>query len=84
MSEAERLPEARQGVTTLAISREPEHQDLSYVYSGSVGRFRSACHGRPASQTCRRVSSVHDQRGEVEAHPPLAGRRNPCGAKQIR
>ena len=83
-SEAERLPEARQDVTVLVIPRSPEHQDLSYVYSGSVDRFRSACYGRLASQTCRRVSCVHDQRGEVEAHPPLVGRRNPCGARQIR
>ena len=41
----------------LVISRDLEHQDLSYVYSSSVDRFRSACYGRPASHrrgTCAR------------------------------
>ena len=46
-SEAERLLEARHDVTVLVIPRGPEHQDLTYVYSGSVVRFRSACCGRP-------------------------------------
>ena len=36
-------------VTMLVIFRDPEHQVLVYVYSGSVVRFRSACDGRPAS-----------------------------------
>ena len=39
-----------------AISWDREHQDLVYVCSGSVGRFRSACYGRPASHrrgTCQ-------------------------------
>ena len=49
----------RPGVAMLVIQRCPEHQDLSYVYSGSVGRFRPACYGEPASKTCRRVSCVH-------------------------
>ena len=43
---------------------------LSYAYSGSVERFRSACFGRPASKTCRRVSCAQ-KRGEVVARPPL-------------
>ena len=30
-----------------AVSRDPEHQALTYVYSGSAVRFRSACCGRP-------------------------------------
>ena len=34
--------------------------------------------------TSGRVSCVHDQRGEVEAHPSLEGRRNPGDARQIR
>ena len=34
-------------VTMLVFFQSPEHQDLAYVYSGSVGRFRSACCGRP-------------------------------------
>ena len=45
-SEAERFAGVKPGVTILA-----EHQDLIYAYSGSVDRFRSACNGRPASQT---------------------------------
>ena len=48
-SEAGRSPEARRDVTMLMFPRCPEHQVLSYVYSGSVVRFRSSCHGRPAS-----------------------------------
>ena len=31
----------------LVFFQGPEHQDFAYVYSGSVGRFRSACCGRP-------------------------------------
>ena len=31
---------AKLDVTMLVISQDPEHQDLSYVYSGSVDRFR--------------------------------------------
>ena len=46
-SEAERLPEAQRDVTVLVIPLGPEHQVLTYVYSGSVVRFRSACCGRP-------------------------------------
>ena len=34
-------------VTMLAIFRDPEHKVLTYVSSGSVVRFRSACCGRP-------------------------------------
>ena len=46
-SDAERLPEARRDVTMLAIFTDPEHKVLTYVYSSSVVRFRSACSGRP-------------------------------------
>ena len=76
-SEAERLPEARQDVTMLAISRDPEHQDLIYGYPGSAGRFTSACHGGPASHnlgTCqlcarskRRSGSPSATRREAES-----------------
>ena len=45
--------------------RDPEHKVLTYAYSGSVVRFRSACCGRPDSLRSGRVSCVHDQRGEV-------------------
>ena len=76
-SDAERLPEARRDVTMLAILRDPEHKVLTYVYSGSVVRFRSACYGRPVSQHSGRVSCVHDQRGEMVTHPSLIGWRNP-------
>ena len=41
-SEAARLPEARRDVTMLVIPRNPEHQELTYVYSDSVVRIRSA------------------------------------------
>ena len=61
--------------------RDPEHQHLAFVYSGSVDRFRSACCGRPDSLRSGRVSCVHDQRGEVVAHPSLEGRRKPRGAR---
>ena len=37
----------RLDVTVLVIPRDPEHQVLTYVFSGSVVRFRSACCGRP-------------------------------------
>ena len=46
-SETERLPEARRDVTMLVIPRGLEHKVLTYVYSGSVVRLRSACCGRP-------------------------------------
>ena len=46
-SDAERLPEAQRDVTMLVIFWDPEHKVLTYVYSGSVVRFRSACCGRP-------------------------------------
>ena len=41
------VSEARQDITMLVISWGPEHQDLTYVYSGSAVRIRSACYGRP-------------------------------------
>ena len=79
MSEAGRLREARRDVTMLVILWGPEHQDLSYVYSGSVDRFRSACHGRPASHrrgTCQlRTKEKRQSGGPVGI---------PCGATQIR
>ena len=59
-SDAERLLEARRDVTMLAIFWDPEHKVLTYVYSGSVVRFRSAFCGRSG-----RVSCVHNQRGEM-------------------
>ena len=46
-SEAARLPEARRDVTMLVIPLNPEHQELTYVYSDSVVRIRSDCYGRP-------------------------------------
>ena len=45
--------EARRDVTMLVIFWELEHQSLSHVYSSSVVRFRSACHGRLAPRTLR-------------------------------
>ena len=48
-SEAGRLTEARRYVAVLVIPQGPEHQDLTYVYSGSVDRSRSACYKRPVS-----------------------------------
>ena len=58
-SGAERLPEARRDVTMPVTPRGPEHKVLTYVYSGSVVRFRSACYGRPDPYAV--------------AHPSLAG-----------
>ena len=68
-SEAERFPEARQEVTVLAISRDPEQQDLVHAYSGSVDRFRSACYGRPASHRLGTCQLCARRRSEVVAHP---------------
>ena len=48
-SGAKHLSGVRPGVTVLMIPRDPEHQALTNVYSGSVDRSKSACHGRPAS-----------------------------------
>ena len=42
----------------LVIFWDPEHKVLTYVYSGSVVRFRSACNGRPASHDLGDVSAV--------------------------
>ena len=58
------------GVTMLVISRDLEHQDLSYVYSGSVGFFRSACYGRPASHrrgTCQLCARSKRRSGSLSA-----------------
>ena len=51
-SDAERL--LRHNETSLC----PEQKVLTYVYSGSVVRFRSACCGRPASHDLGDVSAV--------------------------
>ena len=48
-SDAQRLSEVERDVTVLVIPRGLEDQDLTYVYSGSEDRFRSACYGRPVS-----------------------------------
>ena len=61
----------------LVIFWDPEHKDLTYVYSGSVVRFRSACCGRPDpyAQDVSAVCTI--KRGEMVAHPSLVGWRNP-------
>ena len=76
-SGARHLSGVRPGVTMLVISRDPEHQDCSFVYSCSVDRSRSACYGRPASHrlgTCqlcarskRRSGSPSASRREAES-----------------
>ena len=46
--------ECRQGVTMLAIARDPEHQGLTCGYSSFVVRIKSACYPR----NTRDVSAV--------------------------
>ena len=61
-SDAQRLADLESDVTMLVIPRGLEHQDLSYVCPGCVDHFRSACYGRPASYTCRRVCCAQEKR----------------------
>ena len=71
-SEAERLPEARQDVTMLVIPRGPEHQALTYVYSGSAGPFQVRLLRQACLAQARDVSALCTiKRGEVVAHPAL-------------
>ena len=44
----------------LAIFWDPDHKVLTYVYSGSADRFRSACRGRPGSCAWEHVSLWHN------------------------
>ena len=46
----------------LEIFRDPEHKVLTYVYSGSVVRIRSACCGRrdPYAQDVSAVCTIKE------------------------
>ena len=61
-SDAQRSVEVESDVTVLVIPWGPEHQGLTYVYSRSVDRFRSACYGRPASKAFGRVCCAQEKR----------------------
>ena len=85
MPTARHLSGVRPGVTMLAISRDPEHQALTYVYSGSVGRFRSACYGRPASHrlvTCQLCARSKRRIGSPSA-PPREAESLRCETVQV-
>ena len=68
----------------LVIPRGPEHEDLIYVYSGSVVRIRSACYprnNRDVSAVCTIEESKkwkpirHSQGGGIQEARDSSGRR---------
>ena len=82
-SGAKHLSGVRPGVAMLAIPRDQEHQALTCANSVSVTVPGPPVTGGLLRTGAGRVSCVHDQRGGVEAHPPIVGGRNPCGASVV-